>query len=188
LIIPTELIGDPVSGRDDMPDNHDAILKDWRKNAAREEEANFRFLRSLKLVSDPDRIDALAHELHKDAFARIDCTRCANCCKTMQAAVTEEDSRPIAAHLGMAEDEFVAAYLVEDEEEGGHCMKAVPCPFLGEDDRCTIYAVRPEACREFPHTDKEGFARRTGLHTANTLRCPAVYDIVTQMRRRLRRR
>jgi Fe-S-cluster containining protein len=177
-----------ASREKDMPDDHDSLLRDWRENAPRQEEANFRFLRSLKLVSDPDRIDTLARELHDDAFARIDCTRCANCCKTMPPAVTEEDSRRIAAHLGMAEEAFVAAYLVEDEEKGGDCMKAAPCPFLGEDDRCTIYAVRPQACREFPHTDKEWFTTRTYLHTSNTLRCPAVYHVVKQMRRRLRRR
>ena len=74
-----------------MPDDHDAMLRDWRENAARDEDANFRFLRSLKLVSDPERIDALARELHADAFARIDCTRCANCCKTMRPAFTDED-------------------------------------------------------------------------------------------------
>ena len=82
---------------------------------------------------------------------------------------------------------FVAAYLEPDPEEGGYRTKAVPCPFLGEDDRCTIYAVRPQACRGFPHTDKEGFIWRTSLHTANTLSCPAVYFIVKRLRQRLRR-
>ena len=67
-------------------------------------------------------------------------------------------------------------------------MKAMPCPLLGEDDRCTIYAVRPQACREFPHTDKDGFIWRTYLHAANTLSCPAAYHIVKRLRRRLRRR
>ena len=29
-------------------------------------------------------------------------------------------------------------------------MKAIPCPLLGADDRCTIYAVRPRQCRTWP--------------------------------------
>jgi Fe-S-cluster containining protein len=171
-----------------MPDDHGAIVRDWRENAARNEDGTYRFLRSLKLVSDPDRIDSLARELHEDAFGRIDCTRCANCCKTMQPGLTDEDIERISKHLGLSPEAFTADYLEPDPEEGGRRIKAAPCPFLGADDRCTIYGVRSEACREFPHTDKKGFISRTYLHTGNTLSCPAVYHIVQGLRRRLRRR
>jgi Fe-S-cluster containining protein len=164
------------------------MLQSWRDNAARREEANFRFLRSLKIVPNPNRIDALARQLHDEVFAAIDCTRCAHCCKTMQPAFTDEDIARIAAHLGVSPSAFIAAHLETDPDEGGLRTKQTPCPFLGGDDRCTIYAVRPRACREFPHTDKEGFTSRTYLHTANTLSCPAVYHIVNGLRRRLRRR
>ena len=170
-----------------MPADHETILRQWRENAGREAEANFRFLRSLKMVSDPERVDDLARTLHEQAFARIDCTRCANCCKTMPPGVTDEDVERIAAHLGMSREAFVAAYLEVDKEEGGYRMRAVPCPFLGADDRCTIYEVRPEDCRSVPHTDKEGFARRTYGHAANTETCPAVWWIVKRMRRMRRR-
>jgi Fe-S-cluster containining protein len=170
-----------------MADNHDSILRDWRENAARKEDANFRFLRSLKMVDDPDRIDALARELHEDAFARIDCTRCANCCKTMPPGFTAEDVSRIAAHLGLTPEALIAAHLEADPADRGLRTRVTPCPFLGADDRCTIYAVRPQDCREFPHTDKEGFSWRTYQHAANTLTCPAVYRIVQGMRRRRRR-
>jgi hypothetical protein len=52
-----------------MPDHHDRMLQSWRENAARKQDVNFRFLRSLKMVSDPDGIDALAGELHKEVFS-----------------------------------------------------------------------------------------------------------------------
>jgi uncharacterized protein len=171
-----------------MAAEHDALVDDWRRNAARDEGRNFRFLLSLKMVSDPDRIDDLARDLHEDAFAKIDCTRCANCCRTLQPGLTDEDIDRIAGHLGVARDAFVAAYLETNPEEGGHRTRAAPCPFLGEDGRCTIYAVRPRACRDFPHTDKEGFIWRTYGHAANTLSCPAVYFIVKRLRQRMRRR
>lgn len=169
-----------------MPDDHDALMRDWRENAAREQESNYRFLRSLKLVSDPDPTDALVKEMHEDAFTRIDCIRCANCCKTMQPGFTDEDVARIAAHLGMSQEEFVAAYL--EAGEWGDLQTRTPCPFLGEDGRCGIYEVRPEACREFPHTDKEGFATRTHQHASNTLTCPAAYHVVKALRRLRRRR
>src|SRR5947207_1798805 len=113
-----------------MPDDHDALLDDWRENAARDEDANFRFLRSLKMVRAPERIDALAGELHEEAFNRIDCTRCANCCKTMQPTFTNEDIERIAAHLGLSREAFVAAHLEIDPEEGGHRTRSAPCPLL----------------------------------------------------------
>jgi Fe-S-cluster containining protein len=165
-----------------MPDDHDAMLRDWRENAAGDEEANVRFLRSLKMVRNPGRIDSLARELHEETFASIDCTRCAHCCKTIPPEFTDKDIARIAAHLGMSPEAFVSAYLEIDSLEGEHRTKACPCPFLGEDDRCTIYAVRPRACREFPYTDKKGFTRRVYLHAANTLSCPATYHIVMGLR------
>lgn len=171
-----------------MPDHHDRMLQSWRENAGRDKDANFRFLRSLKVVSNPDRIDALASQLHEEVFSRIDCTRCANCCKTIQPSFAVEDIARIAAHLGMSEENFISDYLEIDREEGDHRTKTTPCPFLNKDNRCTIYEVRPQACRGFPHTDKEGFARRVYLHTANTLSCPAAYHIITGLRQRLRSR
>jgi uncharacterized protein len=165
---------------------HEAILKDWRKNSAKHEGRNFRFLRSLKLVPDPERIDALARELHEEAFRKIDCTRCASCCKSMTVAVSGADIDRIAGHLRLTREAFIADYLEVDEEEGGYRMKSIPCPFLHE-DRCTIYQVRPATCAGFPHTLEKGFIHRTYLHSANTRECPAVYYIVEEMRDRLRK-
>jgi Fe-S-cluster containining protein len=172
----------------EMHSDHDAILNDWRKNAEKHDEENFRFLRSLKMVRHPDRVDAEAQELHEEAFRRIDCVRCANCCKTMRAVLKDEEIEPIASHVGLAREAFIAEYLEPDPEEGGYRIRAMPCPFLDADDRCTIYEVRPMTCREFPHTDKEGFSTRPHLLSSNALTCPAVYYIIEQMRRRRRRR
>jgi Fe-S-cluster containining protein len=170
-----------------MADDHESLLRDWRENAEREENRNFRFLRSLKMVDDPGQVDVQARQLHAEAFGKIDCTRCANCCKTMPPAVSAEDAVRIAAHLGLSVEAFTREYLTVDEEDGGQRIKAAPCPFLGADDRCTIYEIRPNVCKGFPHTDREGFTTRTYLHTDNTLNCPAVYYIVKRMRRRGRR-
>jgi uncharacterized protein len=170
-----------------MNAGHDAILADWRKNAARHDDANLRFLRRLKMVDDQEGIDHLARDLHTEAFGKIDCTRCANCCKTMDVSVSNEDIGRIAAHLGMSRDEFTESFLARDAYTGDWQMKSIPCSFLGGDDRCTIYEARPKACREFPHTDKEDFTSRSYLHSANTLRCPAVYYVVEKMKKRIRR-
>ena len=167
-----------------MLGDHDALLRNWKKNAARRENANFRFLRRLKMVDDPDEIDELARELHAEIFRRIDCTRCANCCKTMPPGLNDQDIERIAGQRSMTRQEFIDTFVQADPERPGRfLMKGIPCPFLAADDRCTIYEVRPECCRKFPHTDQEGFIWRSYQHTSNTLNCPAVYHIVQEMRK-----
>jgi uncharacterized protein len=166
--------------------DHDALVRNWKKDAARREDANFRFLRRLKMVDDPDEVDKLAHKLHVEAFARIDCTRCANCCKTISPGLNDLDVERIAAQQNLTRQEFIDAYLKPDPDSPSQfLMKRLPCPFLGADDRCTIYSVRPDSCREFPHTDKAGFIGRVYGHAANSVSCPAVYSIVDEMRKAL---
>ena len=164
--------------------DHDAIVSDWEQNAEAYDEENYQFLRSMKFRRYGFKPDQLAATLHEQAFQIVQCTRCANCCKTTDVVFTTEDITRIADHLNMRVEEFVAAYLEPDEEDGPYKARQKPCPFLGNDDRCTIYDVRPAVCREYPHTDKTGFTTRTMLHANNALTCPAVFWIVEQMKRR----
>jgi hypothetical protein len=167
---------------DELAD-HDVVVEEWRRNAEMHDEENYQFLRNLKFRDYGFEPDDLAVELHRQAFHIVDCTRCANCCKTMDIRVSEEDVARIAGHLNMASAEFVERYAAVDEE-GNRRFSQKPCPFLGEDDRCTIYAVRPTDCREYPHTDKEGFTFRTYGIADNSLVCPAVFYIIEQLRAR----
>ena len=86
--------------------------------------------------------------------------------------------------LNMPTAEFIETYLEADDEDGPYKARQRPCPFLGDDDRCTIYEVRPTVCREYPHTDKEGFTFRTMGVASNAQVCPAVFWIVEQMKQR----
>jgi uncharacterized protein len=164
--------------------DHDSIVEDWQKHAKKNDAKNFRFLLSLKVRDygfDPDEVAA---ELHEQAFESLDCTRCANCCKTMTVILDQSDIDRIAEHLGMTTQSFIETYLELNEEEQLYKIRQTPCPFLGSDNRCTIYSVRPACCREYPHTDKEGFASRKYLHANNSQQCPATFWIVEQMRAR----
>jgi Fe-S-cluster containining protein len=115
----------------------------------------------------------------------VDCTKCANCCRTLRIVITDDDIPRIAGRLGMGRDEFGAAYLERGEEEGRYRVKTTPCSFLGGDSKCTIYDVRPEKCRGYPFTDKPDFAFSTITHANNAVVCPAVFYLVEQMKRRL---
>jgi Fe-S-cluster containining protein len=143
-------------------------------------------LRSLKQKSGK-KVDRIALELHQEAFSIVDCTKCANCCRTLRPIFTDEDIARIAGHLGMTRDEFIAAYLERDEEQGRYRTKTTPCPLLGNDNRCTIYDVRPEKCQGYPFTDKGDFAFSSINHANNSVVCPAVFYLVEQMKRRLGR-
>lgn len=166
-----------------QPD-HDSVVADWQQHAKEHDEANFEFLHSLKFRKYGFRPDKLAAELHEQAFQILDCTRCANCCRVADVMLDRDDIDRISRHLGMPPQEFIDKYLEPCEEEGMFAMRQKPCPLLGEDNRCTVYDVRPAACREYPHTDKARFSTRSFTHAANALMCPAVFWIVEQMRKR----
>ena len=164
--------------------DHESIVEDWRRNAEKHGDENYEFLRSLKGKDYGFEPDELAGELHEQAFQIVDCTRCANCCKTMNVKFDQDDVERIVGHLDMTTDRFIESYLEPDDEDGPYKARQKPCPFLGDDNLCNIYDVRPAVCREYPHTDKEGFTFRTMLHANNALTCPAVYWIVEQMKKR----
>jgi len=63
----------------------------------------------------------------------------------------------------------------------------VPRPFLGDDNKCNIYDVRPEKCRVYPFTDKPDFGFSTSNHTITAVVCPAVFYLVEQMKRQMGR-
>jgi uncharacterized protein len=188
LVTPASLRGAAVplpncQGELAMDTNHDAIVDDWRQNAEQHDEENYEFLRSMKVRRygfDPDK---RSRELHAEVFQIVDCTRCANCCKTLKVRLDEEDVQRIAGHLGLPVDEFTKTYLVADDEDGPYTVRQQPCLFLGADNRCTIYDVRPTVCRTYPHTDQKGRVFRTMSIANNALVCPAVYWIVEQMKR-----
>ena len=123
-------------------------------------------------------------ELHEREFEKTDCLACANCCKTTGPLFTEKDIVRIAKHLRMKPQAFTEQYLRIDEDRD-RVLQELPCTFLGADNRCSIYEVRPKACREFPHTDRKKFQQITHLTLKNVAICPAAFNIVEDLRNAL---
>lgn len=130
----------------------------------------------------PNNLDATVHQLHEEAFERIDCLDCANCCKTISPIVTQRDIERLAKHFRIRPVELIERHLLIDEDRD-YVMNRTPCPFLGADNYCSVYEARPDACREYPHTDRRKFHQITGITLKNTAVCPAVYEIVEQLKR-----
>ena len=142
---------------------------------------NKKFFAKLK-KKPPKNLDYLMQELHENEFERTDCLSCANCCKTTGPLFTNADIDRIAKHFRLKPQKFIDTYLKLDEEND-YVLQQVPCTFLGADNYCSIYEVRPKACREFPHTDRKKFQQISNLTLKNVAICPAAFNIVEEMKR-----
>jgi len=144
---------------------------------------NQQFFKRLKRVKTKV-LDKLIHPLHKEVFSCTDCLKCANCCTTTGPLFTDKDINRIAKHLRIKPSVFTKKYLRIDEDRD-YVLQTVPCIFLGEENYCSIYDVRPKACREFPHTDRIKQSQLLKLTEKNVEVCPAVYNIVEKLKKKL---
>ena len=155
----------------------------YHQLALQKQKEHRKFLATLKKKA-PKNLDKIVQEVHTEVFKEIDCTKCANCCKILGPLFTEADVSRIAKHFRMRLLVFEDMYLRVDEDND-KVFKSMPCPFLGEDNLCSIYDIRPKACREFPHTDRKKIYQINHLTIQNTLICPAVYLFVEKLQERL---
>ena len=83
-----------------------------------------------------------------------ECQRCTACCRWPgQVRLTEEEIVRIAAHLGLAEEEFIRKHTRLRPDRQGLSLLEKPdggCEFLVGND-CSIQSVKPQQCRDFPN-------------------------------------
>jgi len=151
--------------------------------ARRQSGAHRRTVEALRRRPPAD-LDAQLAALTEAAFdtsqGGIDCLRCANCCRTTPPRLTRTDADRLARHLRLKPAEFAERY-VRTDADGDTVMAATPCPFLGADNACAVYDVRPLACRDYPHTAQRRQAQLLPLHLRNAAICPAVYRILERL-------
>ena len=160
------------------------FLKELPKLAKDKHKENKTFFAKLK-KKVPKQFDYIMQELHEEEFNRTDCLTCANCCKTTGPLFTDKDVERIAKHFKLKPQQFIHQYLRVDEDKD-YVLQAVPCTFLGSDNYCSIYDVRPKACREFPHTNRKKFQQISNLTLKNVAICPAAFNIVEAMKKRIK--
>lgn len=119
-------------------------------------------------------------ELHEEAFAKIDCLSCANCCKNYSPRFKGPDIKRISKVLGLRETDFITTYLRMDED-GDYVLQSLPCPFLEDNNRCRIYEDRPSDCRRFPYTDEDVLVKRATITLKNTQFCPITYYVIERL-------
>jgi hypothetical protein len=152
------------------------ILKNWEKKSSDNQKKYKNFLKRV----DKNKVLKQLPDLHEEAFEKIDCLSCANCCRNYSPRFKTPDIKRISKHLKMKEGTFIEKYLRVDED-GDFVTKTSPCPFLGEDNFCLIYENRPSDCHRFPYTDEDVIFKRPAITLKNSTFCPAVYFVLEKL-------
>lgn len=142
---------------------------------------NKKFFEKLK-ANKPADLDQQFHKSHDSVFKKLDCLTCANCCKTTGPLFTQRDITMLSKHLKLSPQKFIDTYLHLDEDND-YVLNVLPCPFLGSDNYCSVYDYRPNACREYPHTDQRKMHTIFKETLNNVSICPAVFEIVERLKK-----
>jgi Fe-S-cluster containining protein len=152
------------------------LLRAWEKKSGDRQKVYKKYLHR----ANKNAVLKALPELHEEAFSKIDCLQCGNCCKGYSPRFKTPDIKRIARHLKMKEGDLINDYLTVDPE-GDYVMRSAPCSFLGDDNYCSIYDVRPSDCERFPYTDEDVILKRQPLTLKNSSFCPAVYYVLEKL-------
>ena len=158
----------------------DDILHNWEKKS----KENAKAYRTLLKRTNKNVILKELDDLTEQAYEAVDCLSCAACCKNYSPRFKTTDVKRISKHLKLKESIFIDTYLKVDDE-GDFVVKSSPCPFLGADNYCSIYEVRPSDCSRFPYTDEDVIVKRQELTLKNASFCPITYFVLENLRKKL---
>ena len=161
------------------------IARYSRHNEA--QDMRFRAFLKNELALSNEKLDALVQETTDAVWKQIDCTQCANCCRTLQIVVDSKDVKRLATRLGLSPQQFSRKYMHTDADGVKH-LASTPCVFLGADNRCTVYEDRPQACHDFPYLHAKDFRQRTFMMIDNCATCPITFNVWQQLKQRLWKR
>ncbi|MEO5675006.1 MAG: YkgJ family cysteine cluster protein [Chitinophagales bacterium] len=116
-----------------------------------------------------------------EAFAHINCMDCANCCRTSLAVFEKPDVKRISQHFAMKEKDFIKKYLTPHPDYE-FLIKILPCPFLAEDNKCSIYEIRPTGCRTYPPARLQLSDEQLDVIHDNIGICPAISEMVERVK------
>lgn len=146
---------------------------------------NLRFRRFMKSRDHSDRI---LRRIAEGIQEQIDCTICANCCKTSTTEISDRDIDRLAHYLRIAREQFLAEYTMLDEE-GNLSLRYTPeagCVFL-DGNLCSVYDARPDICQRYPHLVRGNgsIASRMWTFVDRASVCPIVYNCLEAFKQEL---
>ena len=152
------------------------VLVNWEKKSGERQ----KMYKQLLHRADKRKVLKQLPAIHDEAFEKIDCLKCANCCKSYSPRFKPPDIKRISKYIGMKEGDFIDTYLTIDED-GDYVANTKPCPFLGSDNHCRVYDVRPSDCERFPYTDEDVILNRQPLTLKNSTFCPITYYVLEKL-------
>jgi Fe-S-cluster containining protein len=105
-----------------------------------------------------------------------------NCCKTTGPLFTDADIDVFQNILDKTTTVTLLSNIFKSMKTEIMCCKA--SRVLDNENACMIYDVRPKACRNL-HTDRKKFQQITDLTLKNVAICPAAFNIVEEMKKKL---
>ncbi len=129
-------------------------------------------------------LDALVDALAAGVGAQVDCTACANCCRSLGVGLVPADVRRLAQGLHCSPGDVIDRYVergprAAQSQEWG-VMRSLPCPLLAG-RLCMAYAHRPAACRVYPMlTPDFRWLYEPILDGAET--CPIIFHVIGRLK------
>jgi uncharacterized protein len=169
-------------------------IKYW---AGRKEKENYQFRDWLK-ANSPHNLDEIISGLSRKYFKLIDCRECGNCCRAYSIPVSESEVEAIATAKGIPTATFEARYTTytalddltskdeqtywrDDDKEYMLNTASKSCPML-EGNLCSVYANRPQVCREYPHLEQPDRINHLLTIIDNTFVCPIVFNVFEELK------
>src|SRR3954465_4931119 len=154
----------------------DFINSNWQQRSANHQKQYKQWLQR----ADKNKVLKQLPDAYEAAFEHINCLDCAACCKNYSPRFKTPDIKRISKHLRMKESVFIETYLNLDSD-GDYVVKTKPCAFLGADNACSIYDVRPSDCARFPYTDEDVIIKRQKLTLKNASFCPITFYVLERL-------
>lgn len=131
-------------------------------------------------------LDTLVDAIAAEVDAQIDCTACANCCRGLSVGLTKADIPPLAEALHLSPETVTDRYV--DRKTGAKhnewgVFRQSPCVFL-EGKRCSIYAHRPQSCRDYPAFTPK-FRWLIDDIAAGANKCPIIFNVIERLKHTL---
>jgi len=127
-----------------------------------------------------DELDLTVHRLNDTVSSQVDCTRCGQCCRSLMINVKPGEIPPLAQHLDLDAANFIGQYL-EQSLEGQFIINRQPCHFLSE-NKCNVYDLRFQSCRDFPHLHQPDVRRRLFSIFMSYGRCPIIFNVLEMLK------
>lgn len=127
-------------------------------------------------------IDAIVEKIAAPIVEAIDCTKCANCCLSLDVYLDESDVERLSGAIDIPVNEITTRYVDREAaaeiDEWGK-FKTSPCVFLNG-KLCSVYAHRPESCRVYPVFTPDFRWMLEDMNEGAKL-CPIIYNVLTVM-------